>query len=406
MAKHVYTCAHIITLAHGQTDYGSLTEGAIAVADGQIVWVGPAPKLPPAYAAWPQQDFGERLVTPGLIDCHTHLVFAGNRAKEFELKLQGSSYADIARAGGGIVSTVQATRAASEEQLLAAALQRLDVMLAEGITTIEVKSGYGLDVATELRMLRVARQLATLRPVQVITSFLGAHALPPEFAKRPNDYIDLVCEQALPAVAAEQLADAVDGFCEHIGFTAQQIERVFDKAVQLGLPVKLHAEQLSDQGGAALAARYQAVSVDHLEYLSPAGVAAIAASGSVAVLLPGAFYALAETQRPPIAALRAAGIPMAVATDCNPGSSPLVSPLLAMNMACTLFRLTPLEALQGMTCQAAQALGLPPEVGRLQAGSPANLAVWNVSSPAELIANLGHRPLYQRIYKGISDATA
>ncbi|MFZ2103310.1 MAG: imidazolonepropionase, partial [Oricola sp.] len=338
--------------------YGLTRRGAIVIADGTIRWAGAMDAIPPEAHGEEAVDLQGRLVTPGLIDCHTHIVHGGNRANEFEMRLNGASYEDVARAGGGIVSTVRATRAASEEDLLASALPRVDALIAEGVTTIEVKSGYGLDIETELAMLRTARAIATARPVRIRTSFLGAHAVPPEFAGRPDAYIDEICLPALEAAHAAGLADAVDGFCEGIAFSPDQIERVFSKARDLGIPVKLHAEQLSNLGGAKLAARFGALSADHVEYADDADAQALAQSGSVAVLLPGAFYALRETRVPPVAAFRAHGVPMAVATDCNPGTSPMTSLLLAMNMACTFFRLTPEEALAGVTLSAARALGL------------------------------------------------
>ena len=368
--------------------YG-LVEGGIAIADGRIKAVGPE--------VAGGEDLGGRLVTPGLIDCHTHLVFGGNRAREFEMRLEGASYEELARAGGGIMSTVRATRAASEDALVAGALPRLDALIAEGVTTVEIKSGYGLDHDTELRMLRAARRLGRDREVTVATSFLGAHAVPAD--TDADAYIDQVCLPALEAATAEGLADAVDGFCEGIAFTPDQIARVFDRAAALGLPVKLHAEQLSNLGGAALAARYGARSADHLEYLDTDGVAAMAKAGTVAVLLPGAFYTLRETQLPPVQALRDAGVPIAIATDCNPGSSPLASILLAMNMACTLFRMTPEETLMGVTRHAARALGLP-DRGTIAPGLRADLAIWDVAEPAELAYRIGFNPLHRRIFGG------
>lgn len=390
----------IATMRQGEKPYGLIEHGAIAIEAGRIAWVGGADEVPESYSQIDPVDFDGRLITPALIDCHTHLVFAGNRAAEFEQRLLGVSYAEISRAGGGIRSTVAATRAASEDALVVGALNRLDALIADGVGTVEVKSGYGLDLETELRMLRVARRLAEERSIQVKTSFLGAHAIPPEFEGRADAYIDLVCNEMIPAVADEGLADAVDGFCESIAFSPDQIERVFQAAAAHDLPVKLHAEQLSNLGGAALAARYGAISADHLEYLDGDGVTAMTQSGTAAVLLPGAFYTLGETQHPPIDALRASNVPMAVATDCNPGSSPLVSPLLAMNMACTLFGLTPEEALTGMTRNAAKALGMAEGAGTIAPGAPADLAVWNVESPAELAYIIGHRPLHQRIVEG------
>lgn len=392
--------AAVATMMPKGRAYGLIDDGAIAVVGEAIAWVGERAKLPPEFASLERMDVVGRLVTPALIDCHTHIVHGGNRAREFELRLEGASYEEIARAGGGIVSTVEATRAASEDSLTEGALVRLDALLADGVGTVEVKSGYGLDTETELRMLRVARRLEQERPVRIKTSFLGAHALPPEYAGRADAYIDLVCNEMMPAVAEEKLADAVDGFCEGIAFSPAQIERVFDRAAELDLPVKLHAEQLSNLGGAALAARHGALSADHLEYLDQAGVQAMAEAGSVAVLLPGAFYTLRETQLPPVKALREAEVPIAVATDCNPGSSPLHSLLLAMNMACTLFRLTPEEALAGVTRNAARALGLGERSGVICEGAPADLAIWNLTAPAELSYLIGHRPLHARIHRG------
>jgi imidazolonepropionase len=380
--------------------YGLVEDGALALEEGRIVFAGPRAALPEAMRAWPAEGLGGRLATPALIDCHTHLVFGGTRAREFEMRLEGASYQEIARAGGGILSTVRETRAAGEEALLAAALPRLDALIAEGVGTVEIKSGYGLDIETELRMLRVARRLAAERPVRVRTSFLGAHAVSPEYAGRADVYLDEVCLPALDRAAASGLADAVDGFCEGIAFTPAQIARVFDRAGAHDLPVKLHAEQLSDTGGAALAARYGALSADHLEYLDGEGVAAMAEEGTIAALLPGAFYSLRETRLPPVEALRAAGVPMAVATDANPGSSPLFSLLAALNMACTLFRLTPEEALAGATREAARALGLGAETGTLEAGKAADIAIWNAAHPAELVWQMGLKPLHRRIVGG------
>jgi len=379
--------------------YGLVAKGAVAIANGRIAWCGTEAELPLEFLQWSRRDLAGRLVTPALIDCHTHLVFAGNRAREFEMRLQGAGYEEIARAGGGIVSTVTATREADEDMLLAGALGRVDALMAEGVSAIEVKSGYGLDVATELRMLRVARRIAKVRPVRIRTSFLGAHAIPPEFRGKADSYIDDVCIPALVAAHKAGLADAVDGFCEGIAFTPAQIERVFARARDLGVSVKLHAEQLSNLGGARLAARYGALSVDHLEYAEEADVAALAKAGSVAVILPGAFYTLRETQAPPIDLMRRHGVPMAVATDCNPGSSPLASMLLAMNMACTLFRLTPEEALVGATRNAAKALGLG-DTGEIAPGLRADLAIWNAAHPAELAYRIGFNPLHDRIFGG------
>ncbi|MEN9360334.1 MAG: hypothetical protein RL095_1869 [Verrucomicrobiota bacterium] len=379
--------------------YGEIPGDALAWKNGRILWLGLLAEAPPEVLALPSQDGGGAWLTPGLIDCHSHLVYAGSRADEFEARLNGESYADIARRGGGILSTVQATRAASEEELIEASLPRLDALLAEGLTTLEVKSGYGLDLASERKMLRVARRLAELRQVRVRTTFLGAHAVPPEFRGRSEEYLDLVIAGMLPALHAEGLVDAVDAFCENIAFSPAQVERLFSAAAALGLPVKLHAEQLSDSGGATLAARYQGLSADHLEWLSAEGIAAMAAAGTVAVILPGAFYTLRETRLPPIDALRQAGVPMAVATDNNPGSSPLNSLLLAANLASTLFRLTPQESLAGLTRHAAAALGLR-DCGRLEVGRRADLALWSIRRPAELVANLGLRPLAGRWLAG------
>ncbi|MCC5989032.1 MAG: imidazolonepropionase [Pararhodobacter sp.] len=376
---------------------GLIERGALLLEGGCIRWAGPEVDLPTDHAATSRHDLGGRLVTPAPIDCHTHLVHGGERAREFELRLQGASYEEIARAGGGILSTVAATRAASEDDLVASALPRLDALLAEGVAVIEVKSGYGLDRDTELRMLRAARRLEALRPVRIVTSYLGAHACPPD--TDPDAYIDEICIPALHAAHAEGLVDAVDGFCETIAFTPAQIARVFDAARALGLPVKLHAEQLSHLGGTALAARYGALSADHVEYASEDDARAMARAGTVAVLLPGAFYTLNEAQLPPIAAFRAHGVAMALATDCNPGSSPLTSILLTMNMGCTLFRLTPEEALRGVTENAARALGLA-DCGRLAPGLRADLAVWNVENPAELAWRIGFNPLHQRWFNG------
>ncbi len=403
MTARVLTNLQLAAMTGGGDPYGLVRAAAIAVdADSRIAWAGAAADLPPAWREWPTQDLGGRLVTPALIDCHTHLVYGGERSGEFEMRLLGRSYADIARAGGGILSTVTATREASEEELAQAALPRLDALIAEGVGTVEIKSGYGLTTGHELKMLRAARRLAGLRPVRVITTFLGAHAVPPEFADRADDYIDLVCAEMLPAVAAQGLADAVDGFCETIAFSPAQIRRVFETAAGLGLAVKLHAEQLSNLGGSALAASFGALSADHLEYLDADGVLALARAGTVAVLLPGAFYCLRETRVPPIPLLREAGVGLAVATDGNPGSSPLFSLLTAMNMACTLFRLTPEEALAGVTREAARALGLAGEVGTVEAGKRAELAVWDVRAPAELAYLIGCNRLHSRIGEGVT----
>ena len=376
---------------------GAVERGAIAARDGRIVFAGPENEAP---AGSHVVDCEGRWITPGLIDCHTHLVFGGDRADEFEQRLAGASYEDIAANGGGIVSSVRATRAASEAELTASAAGRLDRLLAEGVTTIEVKSGYGLEMETERRMLRAARALGSARLVSVVTTFLGAHALPPEAAGDKEGYIGRVCEQMLPALAAEGLADAVDAFCEEIAFSPAQISRVFAAAQALGLPVKLHADQLSNLGGATLAASFGALSADHLEHMDEAGAEALARAGTVAVLLPGAFYMLRETQAPPVAALRRRGAHIALATDCNPGTSPLTSLLLAMNMGATLFRLTVDECLAGVTREAARALGRLEQVGTLDAGKWCDLAIWDVERPAELVYRLGFNPLHARVWHG------
>ncbi len=396
MSASVLTAARIATMDDAPHD-GLVDDGAIAVSDGIIRWVGPEFGLPAEFADWPRRQLQGGLVTPGLIDCHTHLVHGGHRAREFELRLEGASYAEIAQAGGGIMSTVRATRGLSEDELVSGALPRLDALIAEGITTLEIKSGYGLDVETELKMLRAARRLATLRPVRVVTSFLGAHAIPEEYRGRADDYITEVCLPALDTAHAEGLVDAVDGFMEHIAFSGSEIERVFAHAIKLGLPLKLHADQLSDLGGAALAARFGALSADHVEYTSEIAVRAMADAGTVAVLLPGAFFTLGEERRPSVDGFRKHDVPMAVATDANPGSSPLTSILTTMNMACTLFGLTPTEALAGVTSHAAAALGLE-DCGRIAAGCRADLAVWDAEIPAELSYRIGFNPLVERIF--------
>ncbi len=374
----------------GEAPFGLIRNGAIAIEDGRIAWVGPREALPGAAHTLANEvrSLDGVLLTPGLIDCHTHLVFGGHRAHEFDLRLNGASYAQIAAAGGGIVSTVTATRNADEASLLDTALARAKALLADGVTMLEIKSGYGLTLDDERKMLKVARRVGTTLGITVRTTFLGLHALPAEYRDRREAYVDAVCDDWLPTLAGEGLIDAVDAFCEGIGFTPAETQRLFERARALGLPVKLHAEQLSDQGGAALVARYDGLSADHLEYLDASGVDAMARAGTVAVLLPGAFYALRETRLPPIDALRAAGVPMAVATDCNPGTSPLLSLRLAAGMACTLFRLTPEEALKGVTVHAARALGLP-DRGTLAVGQRADLAVWNVGEPAELCYWIG-----------------
>jgi len=390
--------ANLVTF-DGDSGYGIVSRGAVVAADGRIAWIGPASQLPSRYNDLPNHDLQGRLITPGLIDCHTHLIHAGNRTHEFEQRLQGSSYAEIASSGGGIQTTVAATREAVEEELLATALKRVDILMPEGVTTVEIKSGYGLDIDTELKMLRVARRIGQLRPIRVCTSFLGAHTPGPEYRDRADEYLERVCLPALEIAAADNLVDAVDGFCESIAFTPEQVSRVFQCAQRLGLPIKLHADQMSDLGGARLAAQYGALSADHLEYTSVVGVRAMATAGTVAVMLPGAFYTLRETQLPPIAEFRSHHVPMAVATDLNPGSSPLHSLLLAMNMACTLFRLTPEESLRGTTCHAAQVLGLS-DAGRLLVGYHADLAVWDAEHPAELSYRIGGTRLHARVFAG------
>jgi imidazolonepropionase len=391
----LWTNARIATMSGA--GLGIVEQGAIAARDGRIAYVGLADAAPDAREV---TDCGGRWITPGLIDCHTHLIHGSDRAHEFELRLAGASYEEIARAGGGIVSTMRATRDADEAGLVASALPRLDALIAEGATTVEVKSGYGLSLEHECKMLRAARALGTVREIRIATTFLGAHALPPEFAGDADAYIDLVCETMIPAVAKAGLADAVDAFCEGIGFTAEQTARVFAAARAHGLPVKLHAEQLSNQHGAQLAADYGALSADHLEYLDDAGIAAMARAGTVATLLPGAYYFVRETKLPPVEALRAAGVPIALATDCNPGTSPLTSLLLVMNMGATLFRLTVDECLAGVTCEAARALGLADEIGTIEVGKSCDLAIWDVDRPAELVYRMGYNPLHARVWRG------
>lgn len=397
---YVLTNVRIAPMVANGEHYGGIIEnGAIAIDGEKIAWVGPAQNMPANFHAWHNKDVGGSLATPALIDAHTHIVFGGDRANEFEMRLEGASYEEVARAGGGIISTVTATRAASCDQLVASALPRLDALIAEGVTTIEVKSGYGLNLDSERNMLMAARQLGAMRNITVRTSFLGAHATPPDYKDRPDDYIRLVAENMLPQLHAEGLVDAVDGFCENIAFSPAQMKVVFDAAQRLGLPIKLHAEQLSNLGGAALAASYGALSADHLEYLDEAGVTAMAKAGSVAVLLPGAFYTLRETQMPPIELLRNHQVPIGLATDCNPGSSPLTSLLLTMNMGATLFRLTPDECLAATTRHAAKALGLV-DRGTLAAGQRADIALWNIQHPAELSYRIGFNPLKARIFGG------
>lgn len=378
---------------------GAIDHGLIAASNGRIVYAGPAADAGPLDAAEITSCDG-RWITPGLIDCHTHIIHGGNRAVEWEQRLSGASYEQIALGGGGIVSTMQATRSASEDELIASALPRVDRLMREGLTTIEIKSGYGLDLETEIRMLRAARRIGSERYIGVSTTFLAAHALPPEFSGNADGYIDVICDQWLPQAAALGLVDAVDAFCEGIGFSHAQTQKVFEAAVQLGLPVKLHAEQLSNLHGASLAARFKALSADHLEYLDDDGIAAMQAAGTVATLLPGAFYFTRETKLPPVAALRNAGVPIALATDCNPGTSPLTSLLLAMNFGATLFRLTVDECIAGVTRNAARALGRLDSIGTLEAGKQCDLAIWDIDSPAELVYRMGFNPLHARVWSG------
>ena len=393
--------ARIATLDPSRDGLGIIEAGAIAAKEGRIVFVGPESELPSNLIDQAETvDCEGRWITPALIDCHTHLVFGGNRAMEFEMRLNGASYEEIAKAGGGIVSSVRDTRTRSEDELVAEALPRLDTLLAEGVSTIEIKSGYGLDIDTELKMLRVARRLETLRPVRVLTSYLAAHATPAEYKGRNADYIADVVLPGMERAHHEKLVDAVDGFCEGIAFSVEDMRTVFDKAKTLGLPLKLHAEQLSNLHGAELAASYGALSADHLEYLDEAGAKALAISGTVAVLLPGAFYALRETKLPPMQALRDAGADIALATDCNPGTSPLTSLLLTMNMGATLFRMTVDECLTATTRNAAKALGILAETGTLDVDKSADLAIWNIERPAELVYRIGFNPLHARVFKG------
>ncbi|MBS0386129.1 MAG: imidazolonepropionase [Proteobacteria bacterium] len=414
---------HLATMTAGGAPYGAIEDGAIAAKGGRIAWIGKRTEFPGDAAARAHEihKLGGAWITPGLVDCHTHLVFGGDRAREFEMRLQGRSYEEVARAGGGIVSTVAATRAASKEQLIQSAALRLKGLTREGVTTVEIKSGYGLDLETELKMLEAAKKLETyaLEPspplrgrgqgeggrsdaqrVRVKRTFLGLHAIPPEFKDDRAGYVQLVADVMIPAIAAAGAADAVDAFCENIGFTAEEVDYVFSAARSAGLDVKLHAEQLSNQHGAALAARHHALSADHLEYLDDAGIAAMTRAGTVAVLLPGAFYFLREKQLPPVEALRKAGVHVAVASDCNPGTSPMTSPLTALNMACTLFRLTPEEALAGITREGARALGLLDEIGTLEVGKAADLAIWDVKHPSELSYWLGAPLLRERVFAG------
>jgi imidazolonepropionase len=392
--------ARLMTMAAAAPGLGVVEDGVVAAKGGQILYAGPAADAPAALDVEERIGLDGRWVLPGLIDCHTHLVHAGDRSGEFELRLSGATYEEIARAGGGILSTVRATRSASEADLVAATLPRLDALLAEGVTTVEIKSGYGLDREAELRQLRAARALAGLRPVDVRTTYLGLHALPPELADDRETYLGLACRQVLPSVAAEGLAEAVDAFCEGIAFSPEETGRFFEAAKAAGLARKLHADQLSNLHGAALAAQHGALSADHLEHTDEAGAAAMAAAGTVAVLLPGAFYVLRETRVPPVDIFRRLGVPMAVATDCNPGTSPLTSLLLAMNLAATLFRLTVDECLAGVTREAARALGLLYRVGTLEPGKWCDLSIWDVERPAELVYRIGFNPLHRRVWRG------
>lgn len=392
--------ARLATMRADRPNLGEVERGLIAARGGHIAYAGAAADFPADADAVDRVDCEGRWITPGLVDCHTHLVYGGDRAHEFELRLKGASYEEIARGGGGIVSTVAATRKASEAELVASALPRLDALIGEGVTTVEIKSGYGLDTETEMRQLSAARSLGAQRPVAIRTSFLGAHALPMEAGGDKDRYIDLVCKQMLPAVAKAGLADAVDAFMEGIAFSAEQTARVFETAKALGLRVKLHADQLSNLGGAALAAKFSALSADHLEHTDEAGAAAMANAGTVAVLLPGAFYFIREMQKPPVEAFRKLGVAMALATDCNPGSSPLTSLLLAMNMGATLFRMTVAECLAGTTREGARALGMLHETGTLESGKWCDLAIWDIERPAELVYRIGFNPLHRRVWRG------
>ncbi len=398
LADRLITDCHVATMTEGGQPYGAIEDAAILIQDGRIAWVGPRADLP-VHKAVDTDRLGGRWVTPGLIDCHTHLVFGGDRSGEFERRLEGATYEEIARAGGGIVSSVKATREASEDELCASACKRLEGLKATGVTTLEIKSGYGLDHDSELKMLRVARRIGREAGVRVRTSYLGLHAVPPEHKTDRAAYVDKAVDEILPAAHAEGLVDAVDAYCEPIAFSTEEVSRLFDKAEQLGLPVKLHADQLSDGGGAALAARYQALSADHIEHTTEPGVQAMAEAGVVAVLLPGAFLMLRETKLPPVALLRRHDVRMAVATDCNPGTSPVASMTAALNLACVQFRLTPEEAIAGATRHAARALGLQDEAGTIETGKAADLAVWDISRPAELCYWLG-APLLHRRYLG------
>lgn len=405
LADRIWHDAQLATMRADLDGVGLIDRAMIAAKDGRIVYAGKKADAPAGLDAKAWIDCRGALVTPGLIDCHTHLVYGGDRSHEFKLRLAGASYEEIAKAGGGILSTMRATRAADDDELVHGALRRLDALIADGVTTIEIKSGYGLDLENETKQLRVARRMGEERPVDVVTTFLGAHALPPEVDGDKDRYIDLVCREMLPHIARGRLADAVDAFCEGIAFSVEQTARVFETARILGLPVKLHADQLSNLEGAALAARFGALSADHLEYTSEDGAAAMARAGTVAVLLPGAYYFIRETKVPPVALFRKHGVPIALATDCNPGSSPLSSVQLAMNMGATLFRLTVEECLLGVTREAARALGRLDRVGTLEAGKYCNLAIWQVGSPAELPYRFGINQLAARVYRGVGELT-
>ena len=397
----LYTNVNLATMSDGASSYGEITQGALAISDGKIAWLGKASDLPHYDSAEVEViDGNGQWLSPGLIDCHTHLVYGGNRANEFEMRLQGKSYQEIANAGGGIVSTVTATRKATEQELLEKALPRLQALHSQGVTSLEVKSGYGLDTQSEIKMLKVAQQLEQALPVTIKKTFLGAHALPTEYKDDADGYLDVVCQEMLPKVVEQNLADAVDVFCEGIGFSLEQTKRVFDAAKAHGLPIKVHAEQLSNLGASELAAQYDALSSDHIEFLDEAGIKAMKTSGMTAVLLPGAFYFLRETQLPPIELLRKYDVPMAVATDANPGTSPIHNIHLMLNMACTLFKLTPSEALAGITCHAAKALGLSDTKGKLAVGYDADIALWNIAQPAELCYQFGVNPLTALVKNG------
>lgn len=397
---HIFTNARVATLRANADGLGLIDDAAIVVEQGKIAYVGPQSEMPALYADYPATNCENRLITPGLIDCHTHLIHAGNRAHEFELRLEGASYEEVAKAGGGIVSSVKALRAANEDDLVRESLPRLDALIAEGATTVEVKSGYGLDTENEIKSLKAARRLALERDVAIRTTFLGAHALPPEMNGDKSAYIDVIINEMLPAIAAEKLADAVDGFCEGIAFLPDEIARVFGAAKAHDLPVKLHADQLSNLHGAKLAASYNALSADHVEYTDAQGAQAMAKAGTVAVLLPGAYYFIRETQKPPVESFRQAGTKMALATDNNPGTSPLTSLLLTMNMGATLFRLTVDECIAGVTREAARALGILAETGTIEVGKHADLAIWDVQRPAELVYRIGFNPLWKRVFRG------